>query len=173
MPVNEISCDLCMDLIPLVKDGVASEDSVKAVKAHIASCQRCRMLFDGEIPPQIDTAKSLEKLHRRLQLSTAMLMMFGIFFGLGLTAGSDMFYNTLIMPIIGVLGYYIFRQRALFIVPGLLLITHCAINLLGSLRGVEHLDLFSVIVWTFLYSLFAILGTIAAWLLHFAFRKER
>ena len=102
-----------------------------------------------------------------------MLMMFGIFFGLSLTAGSDMFYNTLIMPIIGALGYYIFRQKALYIVPLLMLITHCVTNLFGLLRGVEHLDIYSVIVWTFLYSIFAVLGTIVAWLLHFAFRKER
>ena len=73
--MNEISCDLCMDLLPLVKDGVASEDSVKAVEAHIASCESCHALFNGEIPAQIDTTKSLEKLHRRLQLSSAMLMM--------------------------------------------------------------------------------------------------
>lgn len=171
--MNEISCDLCMDLLPLVKDGVASEDSVKAVEAHMASCESCRALFNGEIPPQIDTTKSLEKLHRRLQLSTAMLMMFGIFFGLGLTAGNDMFYNTLIMPIIGALGYYIFRWKALYIVPLLMLVTHCVTNLFGLLRGVEHLDIYSVIMWTFLYSIFAVLGTIVAWLLHFAFRKER
>ena len=171
--MNKISCDLCMDLIPLVKDGVASQDSKQAVDAHIASCEACRAFYNGETPPPVDTVKTFEKFHRRLQLSSAMLMMFGIFFGLSLTAGNDMFYNTLIMPVIGALGYYIFRWKALYIVPALMLITHLATNLFGFLRGIEHLDLYSILIWTFLYSIFAILGTIIAWLLHFAFRKER
>lgn len=171
--MNEITCDLCMDLIPLVKDGVASEDSVAAVKNHIASCQTCRKLLSGEAPPPVDTARSFEKFHRRLQLSSAMVMMFGIFFGLSLTAGSGVFYNTIIMPVIGVLGYVIFRKRALYIVPVLLFITHFVTNLLGLIRGMEHLDIHSLLFWTFLYSVFALLGVVAAWLLHFAFRKEQ
>ena len=171
--MNEISCDLCMDLIPLVKDGVSSEDSKAAVNRHIASCETCAALYNGDTPPPVDVKKSFERFQRRLQLSSAMLMMFGIFFGLSLTASSELFYNTLIMPIIGALGYFIFRWKALYNVPILLLITHCATNLFGTIRGIEHLDLYSLLMWTFLYSIFAILGTIVAWLLHFAFRKER
>ena len=171
--MNEITCDLCMDLMPLVKDGVASEDSVAAVRNHIASCENCRALFSGDAPPPVDTAKSFEKFYRRLQLFSAMVMMFGIFFGLSLTAGSGIFYNTIIMPVIGILGYVIFRKRALYFVPILLFVTHFVTNLLGLVRGVEHLDLYSLLMWTFLYSIFALLGVIVAWLLHFAFRKER
>ena len=29
--MNKISCDMCIDLMPLVQDGVASEDSRNAV----------------------------------------------------------------------------------------------------------------------------------------------
>ena len=171
--MNEISCDLCMDLIPLVKDGVASEDSVAAVKNHIASCEACRILLNGEAPPPVDAVRSFEKFHRRLQISTAMVLMFGIFFGLSLTAGSGVFYNTIIMPIIGVLGYLIFQRQALVTIPVLLFITHFVTNLLGLVRGTEHLDIYSLLFWTFLYSVFALLGVVVAWLLHFAFRKER
>lgn len=170
--MNEISCDLCMDLIPLVKDGVASEDSRAAVERHIASCDACAALYNGETPPQVDVKKSFEKFRRSVQLSSAMLMMFGIFFGLSLTASSELFYNTLIMPIIGALGYYIFRWKALYSVPILLLITHFVTNLIGVVRGVEHLDVYSLVMWTFLYSIFSTLGTIVAWLLHFALKKE-
>ena len=170
--MNEITCDLCMDLMPLVKDGVASEDSVVAVKNHIASCENCCALFSDDVPPPEDTTKSFEKFYRRLQLLSAMVMMFGVFFGLSLTAGSGIFYNTIIMPVIGILGYVIFRKRALYFVPVLLFVTHLATNLLGLVRGVEHLDLYSLLMWTFLYSIFALLGVVAAWLLHFAFRKE-
>ena len=171
--MNEITCDLCMDLMPLVKDGVASEDSASAVRNHLASCESCRALFDGDVPPPVDTARSFEKFYRRLQLFSAMVMMFGIFFGLSLTAGSGIFYNTVIMPSIGALGYAIFRKRALYIVPVVLFVTHFLTNLLGLMRGVEHLDFYSLLMWTFLYSIFALLGVVVAWLLHFAFRKER
>lgn len=171
--MNEISCNLCMDLIPLVKDGVASEDSITAVKSHIASCENCRALFSDNAPPPRDTAKSFGIFYRRLQLFSVMVMMFGIFFGLSLTAGSGIFYNTVIMPVIGILGYIIFGKKSLYIVPGALFITHFATNFLGLVRGTEHLDFYSLLIWTFLYSVFALLGIVAAWLLHFAFRKER
>ncbi|MBR2894456.1 MAG: zf-HC2 domain-containing protein [Oscillospiraceae bacterium] len=170
--MNEISCDLCMDLMPLVKDGVASEDSVTAVKNHILSCENCRSLFNDDAPPPVDTDTSFEKFYRRWQLFSAMVMMFGIFFGLSLTASSGIFYNTLIMPVIGALGYIIFRKRALYIVPVLLFVTHVVTNLFGLVRGVEHLDLYSLLMWTFLYSIFSLLGVVVTWLLHFAFREE-
>lgn len=170
--MNEISCDLCMDLLPLVQDGVASDDSVKAVERHISTCESCREAFCGEIPTSVDTIRFVKKLHRRLQLSTAILMMFGIFFGLSLTAGSNMFYNVLIMPLIGALGYYLFRKRALYIIPLLMLVTLCTTNLFGLLHGVERMDFLSVLWWTALYSVFSVLGTIAVWLLHFALKKE-
>ena len=36
-----ISCDMAMDLIALYCDGVASEDSKKAVREHLAGCPVC------------------------------------------------------------------------------------------------------------------------------------
>ena len=36
-----ISCDVCLDLLPLAADGVASQDSQNLVKEHIAACPGC------------------------------------------------------------------------------------------------------------------------------------
>jgi len=172
--VTEISCDLCMDLMPLVRDGIASDDSRRAVLAHIEHCADCRALFESDPPPALsDHKQAVERLKRRIRLFSAMLLMFGIFFGLSLTAGSDLFYNTIIMPIIGVLGYCIFRWYALAVVPLLLFGTHIATNLLGILLGAAHLDLWSLVVWTVLYCIFAAVGVLIAGLVHFALRKER
>ena len=33
--MNKITCDMCIDLMPLVQDGVASEDSRNAVLQHL------------------------------------------------------------------------------------------------------------------------------------------
>ena len=48
--MNKISCDMCIDLMPLVQDGVASEDSRNAVLQHLQECPDCRALYEGEIP---------------------------------------------------------------------------------------------------------------------------
>lgn len=168
--MNEISCDICRDLLPLVKDGIASQDSVNAVMAHLESCEECRNLFGtagSSISPQ---ESAVSRVMHRMRLFLAMLLMFGILFGLSLTAGSNLFYNVVLMPSIGAVGYYLFRWKALYILPLVLSGTHAVTNFLGM--GNEVLDGYSLLLWSLLYSLFAVLGAIIAWLLHFVFRKE-
>lgn len=168
--MNKISCDLCMDLIPLVHDGVASRDSMQAVQDHIRLCPHCRLLFDGELPVPPNPQKTLLQLQNKLRLFSAMLLMFGMFWGLTLTAKDSLFYNTLIMPAVGFVGYHLFHIKALYWVPALLLATHLATNALGF--GGEYLDLSAVFLWTGLYCLFAGIGFAVAALLAFAFKKE-
>ncbi len=168
--MNKISCEMCMDLMPLVQDGIASEDSALAVELHIKDCPDCARLFEGEIPQPSDSKKILEKIQRKARTFTAMLLMFGIFYGLGLTASNGIFYNVIIMPIIGGLGYYLFRWRALYIIPSLLFVTHIATNALGL--GEEHLILPMLLMWTGIYCAAALVGFVIAGLLHFAFKKE-
>ena len=103
--MNKISCDMCIDLMPLVQDGVASEDSRNAVLQHLQECPDCRALYEGEIPTPSNTKEILGKVKRRAQLFSAMVMMFGIFYGLMLTAGNGIFMNVIIMPIIGGIGH--------------------------------------------------------------------
>lgn len=171
--MNKITCDICLDLIPLVKDGIASEGSRQAVEEHLKTCPSCRALWNGDAPSAANGEQAFQKFQRQIQLFSAMVMMFGIFFGISLTAGSDIFYNTLIMPVIGGLGYFIFQWKALYNVPILLLLTHGLTNLFGLMRGVEHLDLYSLLMWTVLYSIFAQIGVLIAGLLHYALRKEK
>lgn len=164
---------MCCDLIPLVKDGIASEDSREAVEAHMKACDACRAVFGGEAPPRVDVSRALMKFRRQIRIFSAMLMMFGISFGLSLTSGSGMFYNSLIMPVIGALGYFIFRWRAIYTIPSLLFLTHGLTNFFGLLRGGEHLDFYSLLTWTVLYGVFALAGVLIAGLLHYALRKEK
>ncbi len=170
--MNEITCDICMDLMPLVQDGIASEDSRLAVERHVQSCENCRALYDGQVQPSADGTQIWMKFQRKLRFSTAMVMMLGIFFGLGLTASSEMFYNSLLMPVIGVLGYIVLRWKAVYMVPILLLFANGLSFLFSVMLGVNELDLLSRIMWTFIYSIFVWVGIVIAGLLHFAFRKE-
>ena len=167
----EISCEMCMDLMPLVADGVASEDSRKAVERHIAACPACRELYGGDAPPSVNAEQAFAKFKKKISVFWGMLLMFGVVYGLSLTAGSGLFYNILLMPAIGALGYGLFRWKALYIIPCLLYATHFVTNLLGF--GNEVLDIWSLLLWTAIYCGFAVFGTVIAWLLHFALRKER
>ena len=95
--MNEISCDICQDLIPLVQDSVASDDSRKAVLHHIEACDQCRALYssgtDVSDCREPEPGKALSRAHRYLTAVYAALMLFGIYFGLSLTRRMDMFYN--------------------------------------------------------------------------------
>ena len=97
-----------------------------------------------------------------------LFIVFFIFLGFSLTAGEDLMYNSLIMPIVGVFGYSVFKWKAVYKVPAILL----AIDLSVCLFGLVELDLFSAVVWTFMYSLFVLIGIAIAFLLHYALRKE-
>lgn len=168
--MNKISCDMCIDLIPLVHDGVASDDSRNAVLQHLQECPGCSVLYEGEIPVPTNTKDILTKIKRRAQIFSAMVMMFGIFYGLTLTSGSGMFYNTMIMPVIGTIGYYLFRWKGLYLIPSLLLVSHFVTNALGL--GGELLEFGGLLAMTAIYCLIALVGFVIAALLHFAFKKE-
>ena len=40
------SCSVIRDLMPLVFDRVASDDSCRLLEEHIASCPECRILYE-------------------------------------------------------------------------------------------------------------------------------
>lgn len=48
MKKQDIPCGVCLDLIPLVRDGVASEESVQLVLDHTAVCPSCREALGEE-----------------------------------------------------------------------------------------------------------------------------
>lgn len=175
---NEITCDICRDLLPLVKDGVASADSEAAVLRHTQGCPECAKLFGGEPLPAADPStppRALLKVKRWLMRIYAVIMLLGLYTGLSLTAGADPFYNCLIMPIAGVFGYMAFRWRAVYIMPIVLIIVSFLGNALGFITadGVQRMEVTELIMWIVIYLLFALAGMIIALLLHFAFGKTK
>lgn len=169
--MTDISCGICRDLLPLVRDGVAGEESRAAVEAHVARCESCRALYETPDRPK-DGSAAFSALRRKLQLFCALLMMLCIFVGMDLTGGQGLFYNSLLMPLIGGLGFLVFRWKSLCNIPLLLLgvgLVTCGLNLL---RGLESLLLADLLLWTVIYSLFAFAGVAVAALLCFALKKE-
>ena len=97
------------------------------------------------------------------------LIIFFVFLGFSWTGGEHLMYNSLIMPVVGVFGYCVFKWRAVYKMPILLLI----INAFVCLFKLVDLDLYSALVWTVIYSIFVLVGIAIAFLLHYALRKEK
>ena len=72
------------------------------------------------------------------------------------------------MPIVGVFGYYVFRWQAVYKVPVLLLVIDLSIFVLQALE----IGFVDTLIWTLIYSGFALVGVAIAFLLHYAFKKE-
>ena len=97
-------CNVARDLMPLVIDGVASEDSQQYVDEHIAECTECALTYGAmkvELPranqekeraEMEKAAKALKKKRRKRVLWTALIsvVMYVVVF-----VGGDWLYHTL------------------------------------------------------------------------------
>ena len=76
----DISCEVCRDLMPLVRDGVASADSEALVRVHTERCGGCRTMLESETPPEHsmpDDARVLRRLRWRLLAQSVLFALVG------------------------------------------------------------------------------------------------
>ncbi len=172
---SQISCDVCQDLIPLVLDHVASKDSTLLVTEHVASCDSCRqILSQGDLESSIVTndQQIMKKIKKSIYISMFFLLIFGGLFGLALSNSNNIFYNFMIMPIVGSLSYIIFKKKWYFPFVTLGIIAFVWIIVSTSIADGYDSSLF---IYSFYitgnYMVFQLLGVLIAWLLHYAFRK--
>lgn len=177
-------CNIVKDLLPLYVENMVSEETERYINEHLEGCPECKeelraLKEGGKLPepekkpePVTDKAKSFKKImkqmNRQFYMLSYSLIIFFIFLGFSLTGEGNLMYNSLIMPIVGVFGYYVFRWKAVYKMPLLLLVIDmflCAFKLVA-------LDLYSAFMWTLIYSVFVLMGIAIAFLLHFALRKE-
>lgn len=181
----KLDCHVVRDLLPLYAEDMVSAETAALVREHLCECADCRKELDEfsaesftgaenyadknaeEIIPLKRFAK---KLNVQMQSMSYALIILFVFLGLFITEGSDMMYNSLIMPAVGVFGYYSFRFRALYKLPVILVLIEAFAFLFGLLSDT---DIFSLIVmWSGIYLAFIYLGVAVAALFHYAFRKE-
>ena len=178
-------CNIVRDLLPLYAEDMVSPETAQYVEAHLAECAECKKELDSlkngvdlaniENKSVVNTkdAKSfktiMKRLNRQFYSIAYAALIFLIFLGFGWTGGENLMYNSLIMPVVGIFGYYVFRWKAIYKVPILLLI----IDTFVCLFKLVDLDLYSAFLWTLIYSIFVFVGIAIAFLLHFAFRKEK
>ena len=177
-------CSVVIDLLPLYVEDMLSEQSAKFVKEHLGSCPACmaelaRLKCDSPLEPIEQTPKAkddksgpfkkiMKRMNRQFYSLSYSLIIFFIFLGFGWTAGDNLMYNSLIMPLVGVFGYFVFGWRSVYKMPVLLLI----IDVFICLSKLINITLYSAFMWTIVYSLFVLVGIAIAFLLHYAFKKE-
>lgn len=178
-------CYPVKDLLPLYIENMVSEETEEFINEHLSLCDSCRnelqklksdSPFDSSITPELTASeeikpfkKIMKKLNRQIYGFFYLALIFFILLGFSFTAEEKMMYNSLIMPFVGILGYFVFRLQAIYKLPILLLI----VNLFAFIFGIVSVDIYSAFIWTLIYMVFAIIGTAIAFLLHFAFGKEK
>ncbi|MDD6043435.1 MAG: DUF4825 domain-containing protein [Eubacteriaceae bacterium] len=71
--INNLSCEIVEDLMPLYVDGIAGEESCRAVEGHVSNCEHCRQTLarmkrpmpDEDIGSEIDIFKKVRRRNRR------------------------------------------------------------------------------------------------------------
>ena len=185
------NCNIVQDLLPLYEEELLSEESVAFVNEHLDTCESCKKKWstmqkftiekgNSSSNAQKAEVRSLKKLqdkliNGRVRLISLLIMMGSIVLGLSLTNanGMEYFFNALIMPFIGVLGYVVFRWKAIYMTPLILTFAHVLMNTIPMGLQREYLDFQVLVTWTFIYCIFMLAGTLIAGLLHFAFKKEK
>ena len=123
--MNELSCEICRDLMPLVIDGVVSPESAAAVEAHLTRCEACKKAYGQPGDPRPAPAKKdvYQKVINKLRLPFLLLWCALALAGLMLSAEGDiiMIADIIIMPVLGVF-WYGFNGKHQCWLPALLLI---------------------------------------------------
>ncbi len=145
--MSKISCDTCMDLMPLVTDCIASEDSRLLVEEHIKTCESCKNVFMSADPSKVQMNDKIivGKIKKQLSYFILVVILIGAVSGMMLTNSMNMFYNALIMPLIGGLGFLVLRKKTVWL---------------------------TILFYSGIYTFFIIIGIVIAMLLEYAFRRD-
>lgn len=172
--MNKISCDVCMDLLPLVLDDIASEDSKKLVLEHINTCENCEKHYTKTEIPTMEDAKVLNNIKKQLRNFIALIIILTTMFGASITGTSLVFYNIFLMPIVGGLSYAVLKKKTYFALIFIFLAVLCTKTAWLFIDSHEFVFSFMGSVWyAGLYVSVALIGVVVAMLLEFGFKKEK
>lgn len=175
-----LPCEVVMDLIPLCKDGVGSAASCRLVREHVAKCPSCRAEYgeatDAAVPklPPPNEQRLLSKLRHSLLRLQALALIGGAVLGVSMTFSSNVFYNFLLMPIVGALSYWLLRMRFHIVVTLVFALSLISNTIYGVIEGGLGLNTLRVVLagWIFysvIYAILVLIGWCIARLLHYAF----
>lgn len=173
----KIHCDVILDLLPLAKDGVASEESKRLVQEHLINCQSCKKEYETfeiikeELVP-IKDEKIIASIKRRIYITQLLLLIAGGIIGVALTNSMAMFYNLIIMPVIGGVAF-VFLKGKWYMAPLAIFILTYLWEIFSIIpHGFDWHILYTGLFISLIYSALVGLGVIITRLLKFAFSKE-
>lgn len=110
----KVSCEVILDLIPLVKDNVASEDSVNLVMEHLKSCESCKLEFEDQAlqaQTEVNDKRVISSIKKKLFFATSALLFIGAFIGIALNKNSSSNFIPVIIIALSVVfvGILIFK----------------------------------------------------------------
>lgn len=175
----DITCDICEDLMPLVMDHVASEDSKRAVQMHWKQCEYCREKYSGLDTSEkaIDDDKVLSNLKRKIYSMGILTVVLGLLLGIVLVDSNGVFYNFIIMPFVGGIGYLLLKQRWYYGTIGIMVIVY----LYGLVQGFlemnyegESLGVYFQypLFYTIIFGILTVVGVVIAALLTYGLKGE-
>lgn len=176
--MNKISCDVCLDLMPILKDNVASQDSKKLVEEHIELCEECKELYNSFENEEItiDDRNIIKKIKKQIFIFALVIIVVASMVGLALSETMGMFYNILIMPSIGVLGYFVLKDKSYLVLGSLFVFSFIWISIKYIGEGILSQGLITIItipiLWSAIYAGLCGIGLIIGFLLNYAFGKE-
>lgn len=114
---------------------------------------------------------------KQLFIIAMAIILIGVFVGVGLTESAGMFYNVLIMPTIGIIGFFALRQKAYYLPIMIFVIVYVWHFIKYMLEGMLNRAEWGTLVvapsfWALIYSGLCALGVLIGFLLFIAFRKE-
>ena len=161
---EEYKKDVFVYLMSLTNDTCLSEDLVsETFLSAIKSIQR----FKGE--SSIKTWL--------FSIARNKMIILGSFIGVGISEREWMFYNVIIIPIVGGIGYFIFRKKS-YIVPISIFILTYVWDFIKDIieRQTNQMSwkemLIVPAVWANIYTGLCVLGILIGFLLYIAFKKE-
>lgn len=178
-------CSIVRDLLPLYIENMVSENTAAFVGEHLKTCSSCQKEYANMQTPTIGERicvnseegagfqKATHSLGEKLRFLCALPMMFALVFGTSLAVGFEPVANVVIMPVVGVLGYVVFRWKSVCILPPLMLIVYGLVRLFRYLWLAEGMQAAEFFAMVGIYAVFVAVGILIAGLLHFAFKKEK
>ena len=172
-----INCNVILDLIPLVKDGVASNESTLIVNEHVKYCASCKTELDAfktiRIEPlNLKDNKIIFDMKRSVYISQIVILTLGAILGIALSSSMGMFYNFIIMPIIGGISFIVFKRKWVVAALAIFVVTYLWQTILVMAENGFSLSELTVgLYYSAVYAFLVVLGTVIARLLRFAFEK--
>lgn len=109
----KMNCNIIQDLIPLVNDGVASQDSEQLVLEHCQECEECSSLLDNK--PLVNETQLNKKWKKKIRITILGMMVLVMMIACSFSGTMYQFQNFILMPTIGILSYGILKNKIYYV----------------------------------------------------------